>query len=721
MVKAPLSGTPSRVELGLRGRRRCPVAIASAGANGALKITNSRCSTKHNHPSAESLSGESKRTDPRRQPARDLLVIGGLVLLTVVVAARLYDRYLPTAQGQWAFLGHDRNAHLLKSMLFALDLRHVDLVNFVRDLHGSQVHPPLFAMVAAPILVIGGLAYQAAALVSLGGWIGTIILVFWLAGRLAASHRNAVGLVAALFALGSPAYQTYATDIMLESLGSCLTLLALHLYLSKRGEAGAARDFAWLGGALTALFFVKYNYWFLTIFVFLLWEWISGYREITAGLRRRWAQGDIRALLLGEICHPLTWAVAALAGVTALLLLTGGWEFWWAGQRVRVKASLNLGYGFFLLLGVRTALLWWRNEHNIRSLVDDRAKQLARWHLLPVTAWLLWPHKLGSVLRTLGPTNSEPWQRAVYWRWDTVLFYPRAIAREYHANSWTALAAIALALVAFCRVARLTAQGRLVLLFLTTSAILTTLHPNHQSRYVHTWISLLWIAGAIGLASTLDQAARARCFRVTRGTVSAGVLAMFIAAMAIEPLALVFAGRRVTDARPQVATALDLSDYYLPRVACYEHVAIFATVPIYHFAWWSYLQRYPARRGTLAVSLEKFGDSAALNQRWFMEWLDRTPTEAMVFIDIPPGSVFYSVWPGEERFQQYRELVEGQTVFREAARQVFPQYGSTVRILVRTQEGTSRVRCNDTRASAISSPHDLDDRPAHLPSRPIKS
>ena len=677
-----------------------------------VEDTGPQCSSKHKHPWAESAWCETKMTGSRGRPTQDLLVLGGLVLLAIVFAWRLYAVYLPTSRGQWATLHHDRNAHLFQSMIFALDLRNVDPINLIHDLDRSRLYPPLFGMATASILAIGGLDYQLAPLVSLGGWIGTILLVFLLTRQLARSHRNTMGLLAALFALGSPALHTYATDIMLESLGACFSLLALHLYISKHSEGGSAQDFAFLGCALTALFFLKYNYWFLTILILLLWKGISRYREITTTLQRRWAQGDIQRLLLSEIRHPLTWVLAAVVGIAALLLLTGEWEFWWAGRRVRLRASLNLAYLFFLILCIRMGLIWWRNDHSIRSLVDNRVRPLIWCHVLPVTAWLLWPQKLRSLLTILSPKNAYEAQLATYWSWDTLLFYPRAIATEYHANSLAASAAFALAALAFIRVSRLTAYGRLVLLFLTASAILTTLHPNHQSRYVHTWVPLLWIAGAAGLASILEQIAR---LRSTGIRVSSGILAVLIAAILIEPLVPAPAGRGVTDATPKLATALDLSDYYLPRVGCYEHLSIFATVPIYFFASWSYLQRYPTRRSSLAVGLKNFGSSEALNQMRFVEWLERTRSEAIVLIDIPPGSFFYYAhWPGEEQHQQYRELVESQKLFSEVERRVFSQYGTTVKILVRQEDGKSQVRCNDDQASDSGLPHDPDDRPTHL-------
>ncbi|MDE2484643.1 MAG: hypothetical protein KGL32_05255 [candidate division NC10 bacterium] len=622
---------------------------------------------------------------------RYLLAFGALFVLTSVLAIRLYSQYLQMSRGQWATLHHDRHAHLLQSMVFALDLGSLDLIHFIRDLHRARTYPPLFSLLTAPILLIGGFDYHLAALVSLAGWVGTIILVFLLTRQLAPSHRNAVALLAGLFALGSPAHRTYATDIMLESLGTCLSLLVLYLYISRRDAAGPSRSFALLGCSLTALFLLKYNYWALTMLALLLWEAISRYREHIGRLQHHWSQKDLQALLSRELRHPVGLGLAGIIGVAVLLLLTGGWEFFWAGQRIKVKASLNLAYIFFVLLCMRAAVICWRNRFTLRSLVGNRGMQLIRYHLLPVTAWLLWPEKLKHLLQFLSPTNAYMTQRAGYWGWETLLFYPRAVATEYHDGLWTALAVFSLTLFAFACASRFTPHARLIFLSLGMSAILTTIHPNHQSRYLHTWIPLLWVAGTIGLASILHPFAGARLIGVTA---SSGILAALIAASAMRPVTFAFTGRGFTDARPEVATALDLSDYYLPRIRAAQHVSIFATVPIYNFASWSYLQRYPDRRGGLTVGLKKFGESAASNRIAFDEWLKETRSEAIVFIDIPPGSFFYySHWPGEEQHQQYRELVQSQSLFCEQERLAFPQYGSTVSILVRGEQVTSELRC----------------------------
>jgi hypothetical protein len=173
--------------------------------------------------------------------------------------------------------------------------------------------------------------------------------------------------------------------------------------------------------------------------------------------------------------------------------------------------------------------------------------------------------------------------------------------------------------------------------------------------------------------------------------ISCGICGVLILTLAAPALSWVFAHRSSQGRGPQPPTALDLSDYYLPRIGCYAHVTIFATVGVEAFAAWTYLQRYPAQRRSLSIVSQRFGEPAEAKSGQFREWLQQTPTQALVFIDATRESLFYL--PEAEHFQQYRELVRSQAVFHEVERRIFPQYGTTVSILVRPGQDEPCLRC----------------------------
>jgi hypothetical protein len=74
---------------------------------------------------------------------------------------------------------------------------------------------------------IGGPDYRLAVLPSLSGWVGTAVFGFLAARRMVPRGGNLAGLLAGLLILASPAHRGFATDIMLESMGACLSLVAL--------------------------------------------------------------------------------------------------------------------------------------------------------------------------------------------------------------------------------------------------------------------------------------------------------------------------------------------------------------------------------------------------------------------------------------------------------------------------------------------------------------
>src|SRR5262245_57442619 len=195
--------------------------------------------------------------------ASDLPVAAVLLLVAVPLAAWLYGDFLVQPRLLWRGLDHDRNAHFQFALSLALDLRHGDLVAFIADLNRATVWPPVHGLMLALVLLVGGFDERLGVLPSLAGWVITIV-----AGALAARRlmpRAADGAVAAavsaMFIVASPALREYALDVMLESLGAALTVLALYVYL--RAKSAAAPDAWWRGFALvlTLLFLEKANYW----------------------------------------------------------------------------------------------------------------------------------------------------------------------------------------------------------------------------------------------------------------------------------------------------------------------------------------------------------------------------------------------------------------------------------------------------------------------------
>ncbi len=140
-----------------------------------------------------------------------------MLVLAVALAGWSYARFWPQAPALWGSLLHDRNAHYWAAQSVGLDLRQGHLLHLAIDVERMRIWGPLHPLVTGVVLAIGGTDYRLAVLTALAAWIGTAVLAFLSARRVAPRAGNLAGAVAALLVLASPAQQAFATDIMLEA------------------------------------------------------------------------------------------------------------------------------------------------------------------------------------------------------------------------------------------------------------------------------------------------------------------------------------------------------------------------------------------------------------------------------------------------------------------------------------------------------------------------
>ena len=175
--------------------------------------------------------------------ARDWLLLV-TAALAVGIAAWAYVQFWPDARYLWWSPAHDRNAHYWMAQCVGLDLRNGDVVHLARDIERMRVWGPLFPVVTGVVLAIGGPDYRLAVLTSLAAWVGAALFAFLAARRVAPVAGDLAGFVAAALVMASPAFQAFATDIMLEGPGACLSLAVVYAYLRARQEPSPA-SFRW--------------------------------------------------------------------------------------------------------------------------------------------------------------------------------------------------------------------------------------------------------------------------------------------------------------------------------------------------------------------------------------------------------------------------------------------------------------------------------------------
>src|SRR5581483_7933805 len=149
------------------------------------------------------------------------------------------------------------------------------------------------------------------------------LLAFLIARRLGGDYGAAGGLVAAALFLASPALRALATDVMLESLGLCLTLASLYAYLRFAERPSRGTGIA-LGVLLSCLFLQKYNYWGIAVVALGAAELLRRPRAVFTGLRTAIRMVDWSAWLGGQFRRPLNYVIVALLGVSAAAILNGG-------------------------------------------------------------------------------------------------------------------------------------------------------------------------------------------------------------------------------------------------------------------------------------------------------------------------------------------------------------------------------------------------------------
>ena len=610
-------------------------------------------------PASENRPTNSQRFDP-----------SVLLLVTVVatsIAAVLYLEYQEIARFRWGRMENDRNAHYLLGLSLALDIRHLDIWRMFADLDGARVWPPLHGILVAAALLVGGIDYPLAVLPSLAGWIGTAILGFLTARRAAPNGGNLAGLVAATFILASPAHRVFATDIMLESLGSCLSLLALYLYLVAVQEP-TERSYRNLALALTALFLLKYNYWLLVAAGLLIAQILHEPKRWWAFIRERLATIDWKAGVRAELQNPL--AIIALTSLCLMFIvvLTGGWKFELWERTVSIRSHhnfLQVAYSALFLRG----LLWWRkNGPAWKQRADFHIRELVLWHVLPVAIWLVLPKRLGYFLYFLSPANGPNSPASFWWGLD---FYWRSLQEDYHTGMLSAVLAAGLLLVGTLGVRRLKPGALALVLFVILAAFMTIAHPNRKSRFLHSWVPAAWVLTGVGASLLLCGFATGRR-RALTATAVVGLLGFWQLADPFTPGHSPEAGHRGLQQSP-----LDLSDFYLPYLSNSRHVTFFATVPVKHFAQWTFFEKYKDRN-RLKVFMEEFGPSREENRLRFQKWLRTTRSDTVVFLDVPAGSQLY--FSGEDYYQQYRELLSSQSVFLPFQQRFFSQYGCTVSV-----------------------------------------
>jgi hypothetical protein len=626
-------------------------------------------------------SGTPEHTSDIASRVRNRGIPAAVLALAVGAAALLYGQFRGVDRSLWDDPVHDHNAHYLYCLRLATDLRHGDLLRFADHLNQACVWPPLLSLLAAGTVFVGGLDYRLAVLPSLAGWVGTVVLAFLAARRAAGRGGNLAGAVAALFVAASPAHRAYATDVMLESLGACLSLVVLYAYL-RTAQADGRREGRLLGVALTLLFLEKYNYWFLLVLALAAAQVVS--RPLNPWLRRvreLVSVANARRWLAAEVRRPLGWASLLVLGLTLVVSVRGPQPLVLGGRSLSLYPPHNLIHLAYVVLFVR-AVLWWRRSG--RAWVDGRGgalREVARWHCWPAAAWLLLPRHPSFFLWYLSPANADAGQRFAVL--DAARDYFRWLGEDYHLGVAATCLAAGLCAVGLLSWRRLRPGGAAVPCLVALAVGLTLVHPNHKGRCVHSWVAVCWVMAGVGAASLIHGRLTARC-RAARpwlATAAVGSLLIFMGPALLAPGHALEGGPHT-----QHASLIDVTDSYVPDVAGARKATVLAAVPFRTLTQWALLQR----AGDLAALDEHwydFGADSPTEREAFLGWLQKTDCDTLVFLERLPGPFPWVLGPECDRHAGLLPLLRQQTFFHRTREQEFPRQHCRVIVWRRAAAG----------------------------------
>ncbi|GIW81822.1 MAG: hypothetical protein KatS3mg105_3629 [Gemmatales bacterium] len=629
-------------------------------------------------PPDDPMTNHANQSNWMKTPSVWRVLIATIVVVAAIfLACREYAHYCQIARQRWCDANHDRNAHYLLGLSLAQAIRHVDIKQVLSDLDGARTWPPLHGILVAATLLTGGIDDRLAVLPSSIAWVGTMVFSFLLAGRLVHQGSAVAGLLAFLFVAVSPAHRIYANDTMLESLGACLSIVAMYLYVT---AVQIERRWLWslLGLTLSILFIHKYNYWFLVFATLVVVEILMVRREHWLGLVasvRRW---DWRSWCRNQLRWPSSCLLGVLLALIMYVYAGGELVLSLGGREISIRSEHNLLHLSWVVVCYRFCRWFLANRQRL-PFIEPRYRQLFYWHGIPVAVWFLLPKRLGYWIWYMNPltnTGIVPGMEKERTLWANAVSYWQYAIHDYHVGVVAAVVALASLLLYFMPGVRASLRPGFaaVMVCVCLSLFLTVTHTNHKSRFLHTWLPMLWVASS----AMLSAAAFGRNSRMASRFCSGLALLAAFGFMAPHLLQSTLA----QEPKHQFSMR-DLSDYYLPLVEESKRVAILATVEMKHFIRWSALERF-GRRDRLE-EIRRYGMTEEENRRAFSSWLATTRCDTIVFIDVLPGSYFDEPAIENESLARLRDFLLEQKVFKRTAAKNFPKYGCTVSIWRRAE------------------------------------
>jgi hypothetical protein len=617
-----------------------------------------------------------------------------VLLAAMVLAGSLYVRFLQIDRALWYNPYHDRSAHYLYSLKLATDVQNGRVVQLLHDLNEARIWPPLHGIAAAAVLLVGGRDYRLAVLPSLAGWTLMILLGFLVARRAAPRGGNLAGLIAAVFLAASPAHRAYATDIMLESLGAALSLLALYCYLlTVQGGNSETVKARCLALALLLLFLEKYNYWLLVVLALLAAEGCSRGRIYWHALRNLLRGIDGRRWIAAQLRHPLTWAAMVLLLASVLVYVHGEQPLRLLGQSISLYPPHNLIHIAYVLLFIRVARWGWRQGRQWTRQLDPRMRQVVLWLICPIAVWFLLPKHPSYFLWYLSFADRAPHQHMDFL--GGFRNYATWAVLDYHSSTVSGVAAAFLCLCGLFAWRRLRPGGIAVLALVLLASVLTPMHPNHKGRMLHSWVPAVWVTAGLGAAAlwgrkeltTETQRHREnkrKEKRITEDSVARSPTLshffLFSLCLCVSVVSSSLLGHAVEGGpHAEQPSMLDVTDAYLSGIPSDGRTLLLTSLPLKPMAQWTWLERF-GNFENLEERWYGFGAAGVDNRRGFAHWLQSTTCNTLVFCETTISRDGVDSGPECALHAELKDMLTDQRIFRLTQRRELPHLACRVEI-----------------------------------------
>lgn len=604
-----------------------------------------------------------------------------VLLATVAIAISVYAYFWQHSRELWWWMGHDRHTHYMYALDLALDIRTGNLVRFLHDFDRMRVWGPVHPILVAALQLVAGPDHRLAVVPSMFGWILTVWCAFLIPRRLLPSGGNAAGLLAAMLVAVSPAHRAYATDCMYESLGAGLSLAALYLYLVVLQD-GTRRAAVLLGLTLSVLFLHKYNYWILVVVGLGAGEFV---RQPKAWLQYAFAlcQRDrLPNWVFAEFKQPLNYLTLAFAVGALAITVTGGGVIALGSWRMSMQEPHNFVHFAYITFFVRL-VLWWRQTGRDWSLtIPPTVRELLRWHGGIIALWFLMPKRLSYFLWYLGPNNDDQRRESVPFM-HGLPYYFQGLQDDYLTLTWSVYLLAGMLVLGLLAWRKLQPGASALMIFLLIATYLTCQHPMLKYRFMHSWIAVAWVVGAVGLIYTVQQIIGlvSRDWRPWAAGITCATMIGLLAPALLEP------GRAQEGGlKPNEPSPLRITDTYLPALADARNPTIISNVST-RFLWtWTFIEQH--HHHNVAAEIKNF-KAFEDNPAQVKQWLDSTRSDALVLIDIRPGTTYD--WKTNEYvdLSAFKQTLAAQAVWVEAHRWELPE-GVTITLWEKSTKSARR-------------------------------